>query len=111
MQNVCYFSHTSTSTKCLLRAFRLLEEYLDSKRPLSPVSPLSDDPEPAKPLAKAKTSALHLAHVQKNKDKNRDSAIKVERKQSRAPTLQLFFPLFDPMCLLILRSPRRRTNV
>uniref|UniRef100_UPI0037E7E535 AF4/FMR2 family member 3 n=1 Tax=Semicossyphus pulcher TaxID=241346 RepID=UPI0037E7E535 len=51
-----------------------LEEYLDSKRPLSPVSPLSDSPEPAKPTFKSKTPDQH--HVHKNRDKNRDSAIK-----------------------------------
>lgn len=69
-----------TSPTVLLCACRLLEEYLDSKRPLSPVSPLSDDLEPVKPPAKAATSELHLSHVHKNKDKNRDLAIKVKRK-------------------------------
>lgn len=59
---------------------RLLEEYLDSKRPMSPVSPLSDDLEPTKPASKTKASEQHLGQVQKNKDKNRDSSIKVERK-------------------------------
>lgn len=67
----------------LYSARRLLEEYLDSKRPLSPVSPLSDDPEPAKPLAKAVTSEPHLSHAHKNKDKNRDLAIKVDRKHTQ----------------------------
>ncbi|XP_075870741.1 uncharacterized protein aff3 [Nelusetta ayraudi] len=69
----------------------LLEEYLDSKRPLSPVSPLSDDPEPAKPLTKANTSELHFGHVQKNKDKNRDSTIK---------------PKTEDECVKVLRPPQ-----
>ncbi|XP_041807434.1 AF4/FMR2 family member 3 isoform X2 [Chelmon rostratus] len=51
-----------------------LDEYLDSKRPLSPLSPLSDSPESTKPPSKTKTSEQH--HVHKNKDKKRDSAIK-----------------------------------
>lgn len=54
---------------------RYLEEYLDSKRPLSPLSPLSDSPESTKPPLKTKTSEQH--HVHKSRDKNRDSAIKV----------------------------------
>lgn len=112
LQNVCLCVLTSPRTTVLLRACRLLEEYLDSKRPLSPVSPLSDDLEPAKPLAKAVTSEMHLSHVHRNKDKNRDSAIKVEKKtHTGVPTLLTFFQLFDPLCLLISRSPRRRTNV
>lgn len=80
-------------TAVLLRACRLLEEYLDSKRPLSPVSPLSDDPEPAKPLAKANTSELHFGHVQKNKDKNRDSTIKVERKRTQGSDPAALLPV------------------
>lgn len=60
---------------------RYLEEYLDSKRPLSPVSPLSDSPESTKPPSKTKTLDQH--HLHKNRDKNRDSAIKVrQRKKS-----------------------------
>lgn len=87
----------------------MLEEYLDSKRPLSPVSPLSDDLEPAKPPAKAVISELHLSHVHKSKDKN--LAIKVDRKHTlRGPTLLTFFLLFDPLCILISCSPRWRTN-
>ena len=43
---------------------RLLEEYLDSKRLLSPVSPLSDSPDTNKPPSKTKTSDnSHHAHV------------------------------------------------
>lgn len=53
-----------------------LEEYLDSKRPLSPLSPLSDGPQSTKPLPKGKTSEQHHAHVHKSRDKNRDSALK-----------------------------------
>ncbi|XP_068561111.1 AF4/FMR2 family member 3 [Cebidichthys violaceus] len=53
-----------------------LEEYLDSKRPLSPLSPLSDSPQSTKPPPKAKTSEQHHAHAHKNRDKNRDSALK-----------------------------------
>ncbi|KAK9537874.1 hypothetical protein VZT92_005449 [Zoarces viviparus] len=49
-----------------------LEEYLDSKRPLSPLSPLSDSPQSTKPPPKAKTSEQHHAHAHKN----RDSALK-----------------------------------
>lgn len=58
---------------------RYLEEYLDSKRPMSPLSPLSDGPESTKPPSKTKTSEQH--HVHKNRDKNRDSAIKVLQKK------------------------------
>ncbi|CAJ1079673.1 AF4/FMR2 family member 3 [Xyrichtys novacula] len=65
-----------------------LEEYLDSKRPLTPLSPLSDSPESAMPTPKRKTSDQH--HISKNRDKNRDSAIepKMEvgiQKVSRQP--------------------------
>ncbi|XP_026152235.1 AF4/FMR2 family member 4 isoform X2 [Mastacembelus armatus] len=51
-----------------------LEEYLDSKRPLSPLSPLAVSPEPTKPPSKSKTSEQH--HNHKNRDKNKDSAVK-----------------------------------
>ncbi|XP_074551105.1 uncharacterized protein aff3 isoform X2 [Halichoeres trimaculatus] len=51
-----------------------LEEYLDSKRPLSPVSPLSDSPECTKPPSRTKMSGQH--HISKNRDKTRDAAIK-----------------------------------
>lgn len=77
----------------LCPACRLLEEYLDSKRPLSPVSPLSDDPEPAKPLAKANTSEPHLGHVQKNRDKNRDLTIKVERERTQGSDPAALLPV------------------
>ncbi|XP_053296609.1 AF4/FMR2 family member 3 [Pleuronectes platessa] len=50
------------------------EEYLDSKRPLSPLSPLSNSPESSKPPPKARTSEQHHSH--KNRDKTRDSAVK-----------------------------------
>lgn len=52
---------------------RFLEEYLDSKRPLSPVSPLSDTPKSTKPLPTTKTPEQNYLHVHKN----RDSSIKV----------------------------------
>ncbi|XP_040913784.1 AF4/FMR2 family member 3 isoform X2 [Toxotes jaculatrix] len=52
-----------------------LEEYLDSKRPLSPLSPLAISPESTKPPSKTKSSEQHHVHSQK-KDKNRDSAVK-----------------------------------
>ncbi|TNN42679.1 AF4/FMR2 family member 3 [Liparis tanakae] len=51
-----------------------LEEYLDSKRPLSPLSPLSDGPQSTKPLPKGKPSEQHHGH--KSRDKNRESALK-----------------------------------
>ncbi|CAK6959204.1 AF4/FMR2 family member 3 [Scomber scombrus] len=53
-----------------------LEEYLDSKRPLSPLSPLSDSPESNKLSNKTKNAEVHHIHNHKNKDKNRDSAVK-----------------------------------
>ncbi|KAM7380324.1 hypothetical protein PAMP_003631 [Pampus punctatissimus] len=53
-----------------------LEEYLDSKRPLSPLSPLSDSPESTKLSSKTKNSEVHHVHTHKNRDKNRDSAVK-----------------------------------
>jgi len=64
-------------------ACRYLEEYLDSKRPLSPLSPLSDGPQSTKPLPKGKTSEQHHAHVHKSRDKNRDSALKVRQRSTR----------------------------
>ncbi|XP_073329994.1 uncharacterized protein aff3 [Pagrus major] len=67
-----------------------LEEYLDSKRPLSPVSPLSPhSPEAVKPPSKTKTSEQH--HVHKNRDKNRDSAIK---------------PKMEVECVKVSRQPQ-----
>ncbi|XP_054643953.1 AF4/FMR2 family member 3 isoform X2 [Dunckerocampus dactyliophorus] len=52
-----------------------LEEYLDSKRPLSPLSPLSDGPESIGPSSKTKNGNVHhIGHTHKNKDKNSDSA-------------------------------------
>ncbi|XP_071775324.2 uncharacterized protein aff3 [Centroberyx gerrardi] len=53
-----------------------LEEYLDNKRPLSPLSPLSDSPEPTKPPIKTQHSEQHYSHTHKDRDKNRDSALK-----------------------------------
>nr|XP_020464981.1 AF4/FMR2 family member 3 [Monopterus albus] len=71
-----------------------LEEYLDSKRPLSPLSPLSDSPATTKPPSKTKTSEQHHIHAHKHKDKNRDSAVKPKMevecvkvsKQSQLPS-------------------------
>ncbi|XP_029967471.1 AF4/FMR2 family member 4 isoform X2 [Salarias fasciatus] len=54
-----------------------LEEYLDDKRPMSPVSPLSPLPlsgEATKPTSKTKTA--EQPHTPKNRDKNRESAIR-----------------------------------
>ncbi|KAM3607916.1 uncharacterized protein V6R79_016161 [Siganus canaliculatus] len=51
-----------------------LEEYLDSKRPLSPLSPLSDSPESTKPPAKTKKEQHH-SYVHKNREKHRDGAV------------------------------------
>ncbi|XP_022062720.2 AF4/FMR2 family member 3 isoform X2 [Acanthochromis polyacanthus] len=54
-----------------------LEEYLDSKRPLSPLSPLSPLPQsPESTKSTSKTKAPEQQNTPKNKDKNRDSAIK-----------------------------------
>nr|XP_057937092.1 AF4/FMR2 family member 4 isoform X3 [Doryrhamphus excisus] len=51
-----------------------LEEYLDSKGPLSPLSPLSDDPDSIGSSSKTKNGDVHhIGHTHKNKDKNRDS--------------------------------------
>ncbi|XP_061649308.1 AF4/FMR2 family member 4 isoform X2 [Phyllopteryx taeniolatus] len=63
-----------------------LEEYLDSKRPLSPLSPLSDSPEPSNLSSKAKNGEVD----RRTKDKNRDSALKPKKevdcvKVSRQP--------------------------
>ncbi|XP_060909311.1 AF4/FMR2 family member 3 isoform X2 [Labrus mixtus] len=73
--------HTESSSQTAEKKFvtetthnGYLEEYLDSKRPLSPLSPLSDSPESAKPTSKTKTSEQH--HTSKNRDKNRESAVK-----------------------------------
>ncbi|TNN04365.1 hypothetical protein fugu_001394 [Takifugu bimaculatus] len=56
----------------------LLEEYLDSKRLLSPVSPLSDSPETTKPPSKTKTSEHNSVHAQL-KPKLEVECIKVPR--------------------------------
>lgn len=80
---------------------RYLEEYLDSKRPLSPLSPLSDNPESTKPPAKTKTSEQHHVHVHKNRDKNRDSAIKVIQKSTSVLSATLLLAAFwfiSPLC-------------
>ncbi|XP_037345364.2 AF4/FMR2 family member 3 isoform X3 [Pungitius pungitius] len=68
-----------------------LEEYLDSKRPLSPLSPLSDSPQSTKPPLKTKTSEQLHVHVHKNRDKNRDSAIK---------------PKMEGECVKVSRQPQ-----
>ncbi|KAK5890124.1 hypothetical protein CesoFtcFv8_013685 [Champsocephalus esox] len=66
-----------------------LEEYMDNKRPLSPLSPLSDSPETTKPPPKTKTSEQLQVH--KNRDKNRDSALK---------------PKMEVECVKVLRQPQ-----
>ncbi|XP_040004978.1 AF4/FMR2 family member 3 isoform X2 [Xiphias gladius] len=68
-----------------------LEEYLDSKRPLSPLSPLSISPESTKPPSKTKTSEQHHIHAHKNRDKNRDSAVK---------------PKMEVECVKVSRQPQ-----
>nr|XP_046260698.1 AF4/FMR2 family member 3 [Scatophagus argus] len=68
-----------------------LAEYLDSKRPLTPLSPLSDNPESIKPLSKTKTSEQPHVHIHKNRDKNRDSAIK---------------PKMEVECVKVSRQPQ-----
>lgn len=52
-----------TSGLCCVCVCRLLEEYLDSKRLLSPVSPLSDSPDTNKPPSKTKTSEHNHLHA------------------------------------------------
>lgn len=64
-------------------------EYLDSKRPLSPLSPLSDSPESNKLSTKTKKAEVHHIHNHKNKDKNRDSAVKVIPKY-----MSVLYPAF-----------------
>ncbi|XP_023261085.1 AF4/FMR2 family member 3 [Seriola lalandi dorsalis] len=68
-----------------------LEEYLDSKRPLSPLSPLSNSPESTKPPSKTNTSEQHQIHTNKNRDKNRDSAVK---------------PKMEVECVKVSRQPQ-----
>lgn len=59
-------------------SIRCVEDDLDSKRPLSPLSPLSPRPQsPEIPKSNSKTKVAEQHHTHKNKDKNRDSAIKV----------------------------------
>ncbi|XP_041857713.1 AF4/FMR2 family member 3 [Melanotaenia boesemani] len=56
-----------------------LEEYLDNKRPVSPLSPLSplpQSPESNKPTSKTKTAEQHHLNTPKNKEKNKDPAVK-----------------------------------
>ncbi|XP_029386221.1 AF4/FMR2 family member 3 isoform X2 [Echeneis naucrates] len=53
-----------------------LEEYLDSKRPLSPLSPLAVSPVPTKTPSKTKTSEQHNSITHKNRDNSRESAVK-----------------------------------
>ncbi|KAG7502230.1 hypothetical protein JOB18_016212 [Solea senegalensis] len=79
--------HTETSTHTAAHDFLTetthngyLEEYLDSKRPLSPLSPLSNSPESAKPPPKTKALEQHHIHTHKNRDKNRDSSVKTQPK-------------------------------
>lgn len=81
-------------------ACRYLEEYLDSKRPLSPLSPLSDSPDYTKPSSKSKNAEVHDIHTHRNRDKNRDSAVKViiptDTCSNHAFTFSLiYFPSFD----------------
>lgn len=80
VQKVCLYLHPILCVGVC--TCRFLEEYLDSKRPLSPVSPLSDGPESTKPPSKTKTSEQNHVHVHKNRDKNRDSSIKVIQKSA-----------------------------
>ncbi|KAG7220962.1 hypothetical protein INR49_010211 [Caranx melampygus] len=68
-----------------------LEEYLDSKMPVSPLSPLSHSPEPSKPPVKKKTSEQHHIHTHKNRDKNRVSAVK---------------PKMEVECVKVSRQPQ-----
>ncbi|XP_072300853.1 uncharacterized protein aff3 isoform X2 [Eucyclogobius newberryi] len=69
-----------------------IDEYLDSKRPLSPVSPIADSPEFIKPGSQIKTS-------EKNREKNRDAAVKPKVEveshkcsQSTKPTVESWGP-------------------
>nr|XP_046219669.1 AF4/FMR2 family member 3-like isoform X1 [Oncorhynchus gorbuscha] len=65
-------SHTNgpsahTANRCLdphkdARHNRFLEDYLDSKRPLSPLSPLSDTPDHTKPPIKTKPPVQHYTN-------------------------------------------------
>ncbi|CAL8322718.1 unnamed protein product [Merluccius merluccius] len=50
-----------------------LEDYLDAKRQLSPLSPLSDSPEPTK----ASLKAPYFPHTDKEREKDKDFALKV----------------------------------
>ncbi|KAM9851221.1 uncharacterized protein aff3 [Aulostomus maculatus] len=74
--------HTESSFRAAEQSFSnettqngYLEEYLDSKRPLSPLSPLSDTPT-TKPSSKPKNTEVQPVHAHKNRDKSRDSAVK-----------------------------------
>lgn len=93
---------------------RYLEEYLDSKRPLSPLSPLSDSPEPTE-TSKTKHSEQHYSHNHKSRDKNSDSAVKVLQKNKNksftiaTPSLPRFLVLFN-LFLKTSPSPRWRWN-
>ncbi|KAM9347389.1 uncharacterized protein aff3 [Symphorus nematophorus] len=64
--------------------------YLE-ERPLSPLSPLSVSPESSKSPSKTKTSEPHHAPVHKNRDKNRDSAVK---------------PKIEVECVKVSRQPQ-----
>ncbi|MEQ2271831.1 hypothetical protein XENORESO_009920, partial [Xenotaenia resolanae] len=69
-----------------------LEEYLDNKRPVSPLSPLPQSPEPTKPASKAKTTAeQQQPRPNKSKDKNRDVAVK---------------PKMEVECVKVSRQPQ-----
>ncbi|XP_008294604.1 AF4/FMR2 family member 2 isoform X2 [Stegastes partitus] len=69
-----------------------LEEYLDNKRPLSPLSPLSPLPQsPEAPKPTSKTKAAEQNNTPKNKEKNRDSAIK---------------PKMEVECVKVSRQPQ-----
>lgn len=70
---------------------RYLEEYLDSKRPMSPLSPLSDNSESTQPPSKPKPSEQHQNHTHKNRDKNRDSDVKVIQNNYLFNLPQLYY--------------------
>ncbi|XP_028991492.1 AF4/FMR2 family member 2 isoform X2 [Betta splendens] len=68
-----------------------IEEYLDSKRPLSPLSPLSDNPDSSKTPSKLKASEQQHVHPHKNRDKSKDPAVK---------------PKMEVECVRVSRQPQ-----
>ncbi|XP_026233022.1 AF4/FMR2 family member 2 isoform X2 [Anabas testudineus] len=68
-----------------------LEEFLGSKRPLSPLSPLSDNQESTQPPSKPKPAEQHHIHTHKNRDKSRDPAVK---------------PKLEVECVKVSRQPQ-----